>query len=69
MMQDMVLVKSNPVSNADKGLISKFHLPFEGPYVISQMLSSSRYELSSQDVRNRGVYNKRSLRPYKQETD
>jgi hypothetical protein len=68
MMQDMVLVKANPVSNADKGLISKFQLPFEGPYIISQIISASRYELSHQDGRIRGVYNKRSLRPYQQET-
>jgi hypothetical protein len=44
-LQERVLVKVQPVSDAIKGITSKFMNVYEGPYFISKVLNNSAYEV------------------------
>jgi hypothetical protein len=66
-LNEKVLVKIQPISNAVRGITSKFLLPFQGPYVISKVLGHSAYELRDDQGKVRGEFNKKQLKQYKQE--
>jgi hypothetical protein len=63
----MVLVKSQSISDALQGVTAKFIPPYSGPYFITQIISPSKFELSSSDGKIRGQFNKRALKPFLQE--
>jgi hypothetical protein len=43
-LQELVLVKCQPASDAVQGVTSKFQRRFEGPYLIHQTVNPSTYE-------------------------
>jgi hypothetical protein len=63
---DLVLSKCQPVSEAVKGVTSKFMRPFEGPWRISRVVPPSAFEISSLEEKIRGIFNKEALKPYLQ---
>jgi hypothetical protein len=52
------------MSDATRGVTSKFIRPYEGPYVITDVLSPSIFEISDLSGKARGRFNKQSLKPY-----
>jgi len=56
------------MSDAIKGVTSKFMHVFEGPYIITRLLDHSAYELKDENGKLRGEFNKKQLRKY-QEAD
>jgi hypothetical protein len=63
-LQDLVLVKSQPVSDAVHGITGKFQLPYEGPYRIHRQVTPSIFELADPEGKIRGVFNLKHLKPY-----
>ena len=61
---ELVLVKSQTVSDAAQGVTAKFQMPYEGPYVISKLISSAIFELSEPTGKIRGIFNKVHLKSY-----
>jgi hypothetical protein len=61
---ELVLVKSQTVSDAAQGITAKFQMPYEGPYVISKVISSAIFELSEPTGKVRGIFNKAHLKSY-----
>ena len=64
-VNDKVLVKTQPVSDAIKGTTSKFMLLYEGPYLISKIYPHSAYELEDEHGKARGKFSKEALKPYR----
>ena len=56
------------MSDAIKGMTSKFMHVFEGPYIITMLLDHSAYEMRDERGKLRGEFNKKQLRQY-QEAD
>ena len=67
-INDKVLVKTQPVSDAIKGETSKFMLLYEGPFLISKIYPLSAYELKDENGSARGKFSKKALKPYREET-
>jgi hypothetical protein len=63
-LQKQVLAKCQPMSDAVQGITSKFQGPYEGPYLITKIVSSAIYELSDSIRRIRGIFNINHLKPY-----
>lgn len=62
---DLVLLRTNPVSDAAAGLAQKFALLYEGPLKISSLPHPNVYELvDPQTGKIKGTYNTANLRPY-----
>ena len=61
---ELVLVKSQTASDAAQGVTAKFQMPFEGPYIISKLISSTIFELSEPTGKIRGIFNKAHLKSY-----
>lgn len=59
---DLVLYRCQPVSEAAKGVTSKFTRPYEGPWRLTKLIPP--YEISSLNGRVRGVFHKEALKPY-----
>jgi hypothetical protein len=66
-LNERVLIKTQPMSDAVRGITSKFLHLFQGPYVISKILDHSAYELKDGQGKIRGEFNKKQLRKYKEE--
>jgi hypothetical protein len=66
-LNEKVLVKSQPISDAVKGITSKFLHLFQGPYRISKVLGHSAYELPDEQGKIRDEFNKTQLKRYKEE--
>ena len=66
-VKEKVLVKSQTVSDAAVGVTANFIHPYEGPYIISRVISPSTYELSTTSGKVRGAFNKKYLKPYLEE--
>jgi len=47
-LNEKVLVRTQPTSDAIKGMTSKFMHVFEGPYIITKLLDHSTYELKDE---------------------
>jgi len=56
------------MSDAVKGMTSKFTHVFEGPYIITKLLDHSAYKLRDESGKLLGEFNKKQLRLY-QEAD
>ena len=61
-----VLVKTQAISNAVRGITSKFLHLFQGPYGISKVLGHSAYELTDEQGKLRGEFNKEQLKQHKE---
>jgi hypothetical protein len=61
---DLVLSKCQPVSEAIKGVTSKFMGPFEGPWLILRVIPPSDFEISSLEAEIRGIFSKQALTSY-----
>jgi transposase InsO family protein len=68
-LQDRVLVRCQPVSDAAQGLTGKFKRPYEGPYIITKIITPSAYEISDSKGKLRGMFNKEHLKPYLEQVD
>jgi hypothetical protein len=68
-LNDKVLVRTQPMSDAIKGVTSKFMHVFEGPYLITRILDHSAYELRDESGKLRGEFNKKQLRMYQENED
>jgi len=66
-INDKVLVKTQPMSDAIKGETSKFMLLYEGPFLISKIYPHSGYELKDENGRAKGKFSKKALKPYREE--
>jgi hypothetical protein len=66
---EKVLVRTQPMSDAVKGITSKFMYIYEGPFRISKVLDHSAYELKDECGKLRGEFNKRQLKPYREERE
>jgi len=67
-MNDKVLVKTHPMTDATEGEKSKFMLLYEGPFLISKIYPHSAYELKDENGKARGKFSKKALKPYREET-
>ena len=56
-----VLVKTQPMSDAVKGITAKFMYIFEGPFLVSKILGHSAYELKNEGGKVCGEFNKKQL--------
>jgi hypothetical protein len=66
-MNERVLVKTQPMSDAVKGITAKFMYIYEGPFLISKILDHSAYEIKDERGKVRGEFNKKQLKPYREE--
>ena len=66
-MSDKVLVKTQPMSDAVKGITAKFLYIFEGPFLVSKILDHSVYELKDERGKVHGEFNEKQLKQYKEE--
>jgi hypothetical protein len=60
-LNELVLVKIQPVSDTVQGSTSKFQRPYEGPFLISRRVNPSIFELS-------GLFSLKHLKRYHEET-
>jgi hypothetical protein len=56
-VDDKVLVRTQPSSDAIARVTGKFIRPYEGPYVISKVISPSTVEVCDKNRKFRGQYN------------
>jgi hypothetical protein len=68
-LNEAVLVRCQPTSDAAQGITGKFQRPFEGPYTIRKIIPPAMYELKGEDGKLRGLFNLRHLKPYLQDND
>jgi hypothetical protein len=65
-VNEKVLVKARPASDAAVGVMPTFIHPYEGPYIISRVIPPSTYEITTSG-KVRGGFNKKALKPYLEE--
>jgi hypothetical protein len=63
-VKEKVLVKTQPASDAAVGVTAKFIHTYEGPYIISKVISPPTYELSTTKGNITGEFNTWALKPY-----
>jgi hypothetical protein len=61
-VNDKVLLKTQPMSDAMAGVTANFLHPYEGPYVIAKIIPPSTFELADEKARIRGQFNKKLLK-------
>jgi hypothetical protein len=66
-VNEQVLVKTQPVSDAARGLTAKFMHIYEGPFMIGKSVGHDTYQIREESGKVRGEFNKRQLKPYRQE--
>ena len=66
-LNEKVLVTTQPMSDAVRGITSEFLHLFQGPYRISKVLGHPAYEIRDEQCKIRGEFNKKQLKPYKEE--
>jgi transposase InsO family protein len=64
---EIVLVRTQPISDATKGISGKLERPYQGPWKVTKIVSPSIFELTDQQGRNREIYNKRTLKQFRSE--
>lgn len=66
---DMVIVKSLRVPNANRHMCKKLQLPYEGPYRITKILGDNTYELYDENLKIiRGKFHINLIYPYVKKT-
>jgi hypothetical protein len=68
-LNEKVLLKCQPTSDAALGITAKFLRPFNGPWLIMKFIPPSCYEISDQRGKIRGVFNKTALKRYRRESE
>jgi hypothetical protein len=68
-VDDKVLVRTQPRSDAIAGVKGKFIRPYEGPYLISKVISPSTVEVCDRNGRFKRQYNLKSIKVYKEAND
>jgi hypothetical protein len=58
------LVKSQPISDATKGMIGKFQKTYEGPFLIRKIMNPGLFKLETELGVNKGLFNISHLKPY-----
>jgi hypothetical protein len=66
-LQEAVLLRTPHQSDMEKGVTSKFQRPYEGPCYVTRIVNPSIYEISDARRKNKGIFNKGSLRRFRQE--
>jgi hypothetical protein len=66
-INEEVLLKCQPTSDAALGITAKFMRPFDGPWVITKIIPPSCYEISDKAGKIRGTFNKVALKKYLRE--
>jgi hypothetical protein len=61
---DLVLIKCQLASDAAQGVISKFQRPYEGPFLIREMISTNMYNVCDDQGKPRGLFHLGYLKPY-----
>jgi hypothetical protein len=61
-LREAVLLREHHISDAARGVTAKFQRPYEGPYLITQIIISPTFEISDQEGKFRGTFNKRLLK-------
>lgn len=61
---DLVLINTQQLSNASKGLTSKFYPRRDGPYQIKSCKSSTTYDIESTDGKFIGCYHTSKITPF-----
>ena len=64
-INERVLVRTQPISDAVRGITAKFMDIYEGPFLISKNVGHAAYEIKDEKGKVRGEFNKRQLKPYK----
>jgi hypothetical protein len=67
-VNDKVLLRTLPMSEAVAGVTAKFLHPYEGPYVITKIIPPSTFELADEKGRIRGQFNKKLMKAYREAT-
>ena len=65
-INDKVLVKTQPTSDAVAGVTGKFIRPYEGPYKISKLIPPSTVEVCDSNGKVKGQFNWKSIKVYKE---
>ena len=60
-LNEEVLLKCQPTSDAALGRTAKFMRPFDGPWVITKIIPPSCYEISDRQGKIRGTFHKSSF--------
>jgi hypothetical protein len=68
-VNEKVLVKTQPSSDAVNGITAKFMHIYEGPCLVSKIPDHSAYELKDEWGKVRGEFNKTQLKQYKEEKE
>jgi hypothetical protein len=61
---DKVLIKSQPISDASKGITGKFQRPYEGPFAIQEIVNTSLYKLQNEVGGIKGLFHRSHLKPW-----
>ena len=56
-MNEKILLKWQPTSDAALGIMAKFRRPFEGPWLITKIIPPSYYEISDKEGKIREAFN------------
>jgi hypothetical protein len=68
-ISDVVLIRNQPHSDAARGVAGKFQHSFIGPYVITNIILPSIYEVLEERGKVREVFNKRVLKSFRGEPE
>jgi hypothetical protein len=63
-LEEQVLVKCQPVSDASQGCTAKFMRVYEGPFCISKVIYPNIYEVSDEKGKLRCMFNLSHMKPY-----
>jgi transposase InsO family protein len=68
-VNDQILLRIQPTSDAARAISSKFVRPFEGPYKITEIIPSATFEIADMNGRVRDWFNKKALKPFLRNDD
>jgi hypothetical protein len=63
-LNEEVLLKCQPTSDAALGITAKFIRPFDGPWLIMTIIPPSCYAISDKEGKIRRTFNKIALKKY-----
>ena len=68
-IHEKVLLRTQPSSDAIARVTGKFIRPYEGPYMISKVISPSTVEVCDRNGKFKGQFNLKSIKVYKEAND
>jgi len=68
-VNDKVLVRTQPCSDAIVGVTGKFIRPYEGPYMIGKVLPPSTVEVCDRNGKFKSQFNWKLIKVYKEGND